>query len=132
MLCRGPTTKKFKRRRQVANLCNSSKNVDWFSIKFWNLKYFLETVRNQTVVYLCIEKTKFCSKTMCTHSKWAFEQTLKTELQYTFLPVCACIFLLLFWVAHEPDYPFVYLLPIAYKYFTFSLALLLSIPSPKY
>ena len=22
-------------------------------------------------------KTKFCSKTMCTHSKWANEQTLK-------------------------------------------------------
>ena len=26
-------------------------------------------------------KTKFCSKTMCTHNKWANEQTLITELR---------------------------------------------------
>ena len=29
-------------------------------------------------------KKKFCSKTMCTHSKWANEQTLKTELHIPF------------------------------------------------
>ena len=27
---------------------------------------------------------KICSKTMCTHSKWANEQTLKTELLVPF------------------------------------------------
>ena len=26
-------------------------------------------------------KTKICSKTMCTQSKWANQQTLKTELR---------------------------------------------------
>ena len=39
-------------------------------------------------------KTKFCSKTMCTFSKWANKQTLKTELHIPFLPVCADIRLL--------------------------------------
>ena len=29
-------------------------------------------------------KTKYLSKTMCTHSKWAKEQTLKTEFSIPF------------------------------------------------
>ena len=29
--------------------------------------------------------SKYCVKTMCTHSKWANEQMLKTELRLTYM-----------------------------------------------
>ena len=42
--------------------------------------YFGEMMENNSTSEKGKKKTKFCSKTMCTHSKWANEQALKTEL----------------------------------------------------